>query len=59
MTQMTAVQITAPRAPFQIVHSPVPEPKPNTVRIKVQACGVCHSDEFVKEGTVSSSKCNG
>jgi D-arabinose 1-dehydrogenase-like Zn-dependent alcohol dehydrogenase len=50
MPQMTAVQITVPGGPFQIVHGPVPEPKPNTVRIKVQACGVCHSDEFVKEG---------
>jgi len=50
MSQMTAVQITAPGGPFKIVHGPVPEPKPNTVRVKVQACGICHSDLFVKEG---------
>jgi D-arabinose 1-dehydrogenase-like Zn-dependent alcohol dehydrogenase len=50
MTDMTAVQITAPGGPFKMVHGPVPEPKPNTVRIKVQACGICHSDMFVKEG---------
>lgn len=50
MAQMTAVQITTPRGPFKIVHGPVPEPGPNTVRVKVQACGICHSDMFVKEG---------
>ncbi|MBX3327861.1 MAG: alcohol dehydrogenase catalytic domain-containing protein, partial [Nitrospira sp.] len=50
MTSMTSVQITSPGGPFKLVHGPVPEPKPNTVRIKVQACGVCHSDMFVKEG---------
>jgi D-arabinose 1-dehydrogenase-like Zn-dependent alcohol dehydrogenase len=50
MSQMTAVQITGPSGSFKVVKSPVPEPKPNTVRIKIQACGVCHSDVFVKEG---------
>jgi D-arabinose 1-dehydrogenase-like Zn-dependent alcohol dehydrogenase len=50
MAQMTAVQITGPGGPFKIVSGAVPEPKPNTVRIKIQACGICHSDELVKEG---------
>ena len=50
MTVMTSVQITSPGGPFKIAHGPVPAPKPNTVRIKVQACGICHSDMFVKEG---------
>ena len=50
MAQMTAVQITRPGTPFEVVKREVPEPKPNTVRIKVQACGICHSDVFVKEG---------
>ncbi|MDH5669699.1 MAG: alcohol dehydrogenase catalytic domain-containing protein, partial [Nitrospira sp.] len=50
MTQMTAVQITEPRGPFKVVHRPIPEPQPNTVRVKIQACGICHSDMFVKEG---------
>lgn len=50
MPQMTAVQITAPGGPFKIVYGPIPEPKPNTVRVKVQACGICHSDMFAKEG---------
>lgn len=50
MTQMTSVQITEPGGPFKVVSGAVPEPTPNTVRIKIQACGVCHSDAFVKEG---------
>jgi len=50
MPQMTAVQISRPGAPFEVVARDVPEPMPNQVRIRVQACGVCHSDLFVKEG---------
>ena len=50
MPQMTAVQISRPGAPFEVVAREVPEPGPNQVRIRVQACGVCHSDLFVKEG---------
>ncbi|MBI4401227.1 MAG: alcohol dehydrogenase catalytic domain-containing protein [Nitrospirae bacterium] len=50
MPQMTAVQISRPGATFEVVKREVPEPGSNKVRIKVQACGVCHSDVFVKEG---------
>ena len=50
MAQMTAVQIGRPGAPFELVAREIPVPGPNMVRIKVQACGVCHSDVFVKEG---------
>jgi D-arabinose 1-dehydrogenase-like Zn-dependent alcohol dehydrogenase len=50
MPQMTAVQISRPGAIFEVVKREVPEPGPNQVRIKVEACGVCHSDAFVKEG---------
>jgi D-arabinose 1-dehydrogenase-like Zn-dependent alcohol dehydrogenase len=50
MTQMTAVQIGRAGAPFEVVKRELPTPGPNHVRIKVQACGVCHSDVFVKEG---------
>jgi len=35
---------------FETVNRQVPEPGPQTVRIKIEACGVCHSDVFVKEG---------
>jgi D-arabinose 1-dehydrogenase-like Zn-dependent alcohol dehydrogenase len=50
MPQMMAAQIRSPGAPFEVVQREIPVPKENQVRIKVQACGVCHSDMFVKEG---------
>ena len=50
MAQMTAVQISRPGAPFEVVKREVPAPGPHRVRVKVDACGVCHSDMFVKEG---------
>ena len=50
MSQMTTVQVSGPGGAFETVNRQVPEPGPHTVRIKIQACGVCHSDVFVKEG---------
>lgn len=50
MSQMTAVQVSGPRGVFEVVKRTVPELRTHTVRIKIQACGVCHSDAFVKEG---------
>src|SRR5690349_16662458 len=50
MPQMTAIQITRPGSPFEVVSRNLPEPGANHVRIEVQACGICHSDVFVKEG---------
>ena len=50
MPQMTAVQLRSPGAPFEVVTREIPAPGYNQIRIKVQACGVCHSDLFVKEG---------
>ncbi len=47
---MKAAQVTSPGGPFEIVEREIPQPGPGTVRIKVQACGVCHSDSLVKEG---------
>jgi D-arabinose 1-dehydrogenase-like Zn-dependent alcohol dehydrogenase len=47
---MKAALIPRPGADFEIVEREVPNPGPGEVRIKVQACGVCHSDVFVKEG---------
>ncbi|HZV34558.1 MAG TPA: alcohol dehydrogenase [Verrucomicrobiae bacterium] len=50
MKKMRAMQVTRPKGPFEMVERDVPEPTPGSVRIKVQACGVCHSDSIVKEG---------
>ena len=47
---MKVVQVAAPGAGFEVVERDVPQPGPGTVRIKVEACGLCHSDAFVKEG---------
>src|SRR5881628_3370360 len=50
MNTMRVAQIPAPKQAFEIVERPIPEVAPGTVRIKVAACGVCHSDALVKEG---------
>jgi D-arabinose 1-dehydrogenase-like Zn-dependent alcohol dehydrogenase len=50
MATMRVAQISRPNGPFEIVERPIPQPGPGTVRIKVLACGICHSDSLVKEG---------
>lgn len=47
---MKAVQIAKAGSNFELVDRPAPEPARNQVRIKVEACGICHSDALVKEG---------
>jgi D-arabinose 1-dehydrogenase-like Zn-dependent alcohol dehydrogenase len=47
---MKAAQIPKPGADFEIVEREIPKPDAGQVRIQVQACGVCHSDMFTKEG---------
>src|SRR5258705_580174 len=47
---MKAAQISKPGADFEIVEREIPEPAAGEVRVKVQACGVCHSDMLTKEG---------
>src|SRR5438552_13993189 len=51
MATMRVVQVPRPNGPFEIVERSVPDPGPGSVRVKVQACGICHSDSLVKEGT--------
>jgi D-arabinose 1-dehydrogenase-like Zn-dependent alcohol dehydrogenase len=50
MPKMRAVQVPQAKGAFEIVEREIPEPTPGTVRIKVQACGICHSDSITKEG---------
>jgi propanol-preferring alcohol dehydrogenase len=50
MAKMRAVQVTAKGGSFTTVERDIPEPGARQVRIKVEACGVCHSDALVKFG---------
>jgi D-arabinose 1-dehydrogenase-like Zn-dependent alcohol dehydrogenase len=50
MATMTAIQVSKAGGDFQQVERPIPEPAAGQVRIRVEACGVCHSDVLVKEG---------
>jgi D-arabinose 1-dehydrogenase-like Zn-dependent alcohol dehydrogenase len=50
MPKMKAIQVSKPGGNFELVERNIPEPGRTQVRIKVEACGVCHSDAVVKEG---------
>ncbi|GAA6619588.1 alcohol dehydrogenase [Scytonema sp. NUACC26] len=50
MALMKAVQVSRPGGDFEVVEREIPEPQHNQVRVKIEACGICHGDVFVKEG---------
>ena len=50
MAKMKAVQVPKPGAALEVVEREIPVPGPGQVRIRVEACGVCHSDVLTKEG---------
>jgi D-arabinose 1-dehydrogenase-like Zn-dependent alcohol dehydrogenase len=47
---MRVMQVTRANGPLQLVERPIPEPGGGAVRLKVEACGICHSDSVTKEG---------
>jgi alcohol dehydrogenase/propanol-preferring alcohol dehydrogenase len=47
---MRAVQVSEPGGDFELVERDVPAPGPGEALVRVQACGLCHSDSYVKEG---------
>jgi D-arabinose 1-dehydrogenase-like Zn-dependent alcohol dehydrogenase len=49
-TKMKAAQISKAGGDWELVERDVPEPGPAQVRVKVEACGICHSDALVKDG---------
>lgn len=53
MPTMRAVQVSRPGGPLEVVQREIPQPQAAQIRIKVQACGVCHSDMLTKEGLFS------
>ena len=50
MAKMRAIEVAAKGAPLTLVERDVPEPGPGHVRVRVQACGVCHSDSMTVDG---------
>jgi len=50
MAKMRAVEVVRAGGPFAMVEREIPEPESGMVRMKVQACGICHSDEVTKQG---------
>jgi len=56
MAKMRAVQVSKPHGNLELVEREIPQPVRSTVRIKVQACGICHSDSFTVEGTYPGIK---
>ena len=54
MAKMRVAQISRPNGPFEIVEREIPAPGAGEVRLKVQACGICHSDSMRKEGLFRS-----
>jgi D-arabinose 1-dehydrogenase-like Zn-dependent alcohol dehydrogenase len=48
--QMRAVQVPEAGGDFEVVERDVPDLGPEEVRVAVDACGVCHSDAFLKQG---------
>ena len=50
MAKMRVVQVTSAKGPLELVERKIPAPGEGAVRIKIQACGVCHSDSVTKEG---------
>lgn len=52
MAKMNAMQVAEAGGDFKPVELDIPQPEQDEVLIKVEACGICHSDAFVKEGTM-------
>lgn len=50
MSKMRAIQVSRPGGPFELVERDIPDPGAGQIRIKVQACGICHSDSLTKDG---------
>jgi D-arabinose 1-dehydrogenase-like Zn-dependent alcohol dehydrogenase len=50
MNTMKLAQISKPKGEWELVERDIPEPGVGQVRVKIEACGVCHSDVLVKDG---------
>src|SRR5258708_36188873 len=52
MSTMHVIQVPTPNAAFELVERHIPDPPAGSVRIRVQACGICHSDSLTKSGAM-------
>jgi len=50
MSRMRVLQVSHPNGPLELVEREIPEPGAGSVRVKVEACGICHSDAVTREG---------
>ena len=50
MSKIRVVQVSKPGGALELVERDVPQPGRGEVRVRVEACGICHSDAFAKEG---------
>src|SRR5574341_2056441 len=50
MSKMRVVQVMTAKGVFELKERDIPAPGPGKVRVKVQACGICHSDVYTKDG---------
>ena len=50
MAKMRVVQVPRPNGPLELTERDIPEPGAGLVRVKVEACGICHSDSFTQQG---------
>jgi len=53
---LRSVQIPRPQGSFEIVERAKPEPENRQVRIRIQACGICHGDSVTKDGLFPNIK---
>lgn len=51
MSKMRVAQVSNPKGPFELVEREIPEPAAGWVRIKIEACGICHSDALTRDGS--------
>lgn len=52
MGKMRAVQVSRRNGPLEMVEREIPPPRPGTVRLKVEACGICHTDAVIVAGLI-------
>ena len=52
---MRAIEIAEKNGPLTLVERPLPEPERGEVRVRVEACGICHSDSLAVEGLFPAS----